>query len=108
MPDDKRITEVPSNEEDVEFEVITVVDEEGEEHEFELFHIFEVEGNRYAVLFPLDEEEDSDDEEEAIILRVEEDEDGEDTLSDIEDEEEWNKVLAAWEAIFSAFEDPKN
>ena len=89
---------------DEEMEYITVVDDDGREHVFELFTVLEVDGKEYAVLYPVDEDED-DDEPEAIILRIETDEDGEETLVDIEDEEEWNRVVAAWEAILDEDED---
>ena len=85
-----------------EISVVTVVDDEGHEHDFELFTVLEVAGKEYAVLYPLDEDDEDDEdseEDEAIILRIETDEDGEETLVDIEDEEEWNLVVAAWEEI---------
>lgn len=75
-----------------EREVSTVVlqDEEGHEHEFEVADMYEIDGKEYAVLIPVDEEVDG--EGNAFIFRVEE-ENGEDVLVDIEDDEEWNKVV---------------
>ncbi|MCL2548955.1 MAG: DUF1292 domain-containing protein [Symbiobacteriaceae bacterium] len=93
--------------EEEEIDVVTVVDEEGREHEFELFTVLEVDGKEYAVLYPLDDEDD-DEETEAIILRIENDEDGEETLVDIEDETEWNRVVAAWEDIISDEDEEEN
>lgn len=85
-------------------DVIVLTDESGEEHEFELIEILEVDDREYAVLAPLDGEAKEDageedlDEDEAIILRVETDENGERVFSDIEDDDEWEKVAEAWES----------
>ncbi|MCL2497188.1 MAG: DUF1292 domain-containing protein [Symbiobacteriaceae bacterium] len=103
MNDEKNRNE----EEEEELEYITVYDDDGREHVFELFTVLEVNGKEYAVLYPVDEDEDDEDEDEAIILRIETDEDGEETLVDIEDEEEWNLVAAAWEALIENEDDDK-
>ena len=84
---------------DEDIDIVTVVDEEGREHEYELFHILQVDGKEYAVLYPLDEDDEESDEVEATILRIETDADGDEALVDIEDDDEWNKVVAAWEAL---------
>ena len=76
-------------------EVIVLTDEEGNEYEFEVVQVLEVEGKKYAVLFPLNDE--NIDEDEAIIMRIETGEDGEDIIVDIEDDTEWEKVVAEWE-----------
>lgn len=77
-------------------EKIVLVDEEGEEHEFILIDMLEVDGAEYAILEPLDMDvEDA----EAIILKVTKDENGEDILSDIEDDEEWEKVADKWQEM---------
>ena len=73
---------------------ISLIDENGEEKEFEVLATFELEDNEYAVLFPIAE-----DEEEAYILRMEHDEDGELVLVNIEDTDEFEDVVAAYEAI---------
>jgi len=106
MNDDRDLLRDKEDEEE-EIDVVTVVDDEGREHEFELFTVLEVGGKEYAVLYPLEEEED-DEEAEAIILRIETDEDGEETLVDIEDEDEWNTVVAAWEEIISEDEEEES
>lgn len=77
-------------------EIIVLTDEEGTEYEFQIIDVLEVDGSRYAVLFPLDEEAEDD---EALIMRLDTDENGEDILVDIEDDEEWEKVVAEWERI---------
>ena len=74
-------------------DVLILVDEENQEHPFQMIDMVEVDGNKYAVLVPLEE---GSDEDEAIILKIVEDENGEEVLYDIEDDEEWEKVVAIW------------
>lgn len=69
-------------------DIITIVDEDGVEHDVAVFGVLEVEGNKYAVLAPVDEEEE---ESEAFILRFDRDEDGNEIMVEIDDEE-WEKV----------------
>lgn len=79
-------------EDDLNFVVLT--DEEGVEHEFEVLDVINVEDRDYAVLATRDNED------EAIVLRVEIDAaTGGNILVDIEDDEEWERVAAAWEEI---------
>ena len=60
---------------------------------FQMIDMVEVDGSQYAVLVPLEE---GSDEEEAIILKIVVDENGEEVLYDIEDDEEWEKVVDIW------------
>ena len=85
--------------ENLELEEIILIDEDGEEHAFIMLDAIEVEGNQYAVLQPVDEDLEDDEEPEAIILKFEMDDKGEETLIDIEDDEEWEKVADAWQEI---------
>ncbi len=83
---------------------VVLTDEEGNEHEFELLTILDVDGGNYAVLLPFaqpeTEEDDAEEyEEEAIILRISQDEDGNDVLQEIEDDEEWEKVAAEYDKL---------
>lgn len=75
-----------------EEETISLTDEEGKEHEFNLVDIITVDGEEYAILQPVDEDE-------AIILRFGIDEDGNEILCDIEDDEEWERVADAWQEM---------
>lgn len=77
-------------------EVVTLVDEEGTEHEFTVIDIIEVDGSEYAIMLPVDEENN-----EAIILKFDQDEEGNELLVDIEDDEEWEKVSDAWEEMIA-------
>lgn len=74
-------------------ETVKLVDENGQEREFAIITVFELEEKEYAVLVACDEAN-----EEGVILRLEE-EDGEEYLVDIEDDEEWGKVVAAYEEL---------
>ena len=65
-------------------EPITLVDADGESHEFSIVDVIEVNARRYAILQPEDEDE------AAVVFRVEDD-----TLVAIEDEDEFDRVLAA-------------
>ena len=86
-------------EEALEESVVILIDEEGNEHEFQLIDMLEVDGAQYAVLSPLEDEEESD---EAIILKVVTNADGEEMLYDIEDDEEWEKVVDVWNDALDA------
>lgn len=74
-------------------DVLILVDEENQEHPFQMIDMVEVDGSQYAVLVPLEE---GSDEDEAIILKIVVDENGEEVLYDIEDDEEWEKVVDIW------------
>ncbi len=80
-------------------DLVTLVDEEGQEHQFSIVDVVELDERRYALMIPVGEEkEDIDsDEEEAYIFRLETDEKGEDILVDVDDEDEFEKVCAAFD-----------
>lgn len=92
--------------EDEDFPVLVLVDDEGQEHEFELLAELEIENQNYRVLIPLDEEDEECEcgseeceDAEVVILKVIYDEEGNEFLSDIEDDEEWEKVADAWQEL---------
>lgn len=82
-------------------DIILLYDEDGNETEFEVVATLELDENEYAILLPRDDARDPDAEEveEAYILRIEQDENGEDVLVGIEDEEELNAVIDAYEEL---------
>lgn len=80
-----------------EKETITLYDEDGQETEFEVLGIVNVEDNDYAILVPLDEDENEG--EEAYIFRIDTDENGDEVLMEVEDDNEFEAVRGAWEAI---------
>ena len=79
-------------------DIVRVVDEDGTEHIFEELDRIETDDARYVALLPVydEAEEILDDDGELIILRVTE-EDGETYLEPIEDDEEFNRIGAAFE-----------
>ncbi|MDD2496986.1 MAG: DUF1292 domain-containing protein [Desulfitobacteriaceae bacterium] len=77
---------------------VILLDEEGKEHAFEVLDIIGVDGAEYAVLMPVEEDEDYDTDE-AIILKIGQDENGEEILYEIEDDEEWEKVADAYDEM---------
>lgn len=81
-------------------DIVVLVDENGDEVEFEHIDSFEMNDNEYVILAPLNEEidEDEDEEEEVIILRVEHNEDGEDSYVTIEDDDELDEVFSEFQA----------
>ena len=82
-------------------ELFTVVDDEG--NEYVIADLIEVDDKKYAILVAAEGgcecEDECDCEEEAFILRVEEGADGEDELVDIEDDEEYERVLEALDEL---------
>lgn len=81
-------------------DLVTLVDEEGHEHQFTLVDVVELDDRRYALMVPAGEEEEvGEDEEEAFVFRLETDENGEEVLVDIDDDEEFERVCAAFDEI---------
>ncbi|MEW5784827.1 MAG: DUF1292 domain-containing protein [Bacillota bacterium] len=84
-------------------DLVTLVDEEGNEHDFTIIDIFPVNLKQYAILVPVNYEAEQEDEEinlddDAYIFRIDLDEEnGEETLVEVEDEAEWNQVALEWE-----------
>jgi len=70
-------------------ETISLVDDQGQEHEFRIVDVIEVAQQRYAILQPTEGDE------EAVVFRVEDDE----TLTTVEDDEEFERVAAALEDL---------
>lgn len=78
--------------------IVVLVDENGEEIEFEHLDTIEMNGNEYVVLAPLDEDESDSDEAEVIILKVEHNENGDDSFLTVEDDEELDEVFEEFQA----------
>ncbi|MGB9679481.1 MAG: DUF1292 domain-containing protein [Thermoanaerobacteraceae bacterium] len=79
-------------------EIIQLVDENGQEVDFELVASFELDETRYAVVVPVEGEG-----EDAYILKVDQDENGEDIFVGIEDEEEFNDVVEAYNELMEEY-----
>ncbi|MDI3256110.1 MAG: DUF1292 domain-containing protein [Kyrpidia sp.] len=74
-------------------DTVLLEDEEGNERAFQIVEVIEVEGKEYAVLVPRDDPEGD-----GVVLRIDTAGDGEEYLVDIEDDDEWNRVVRAYEA----------
>lgn len=73
-------------------DVLVLMDDEGNETEFEYLDTVEMNSAEYVVLLPI-QEEGSEPSEEVLILKVEQDENGEDVFSSIDDDKELNEVF---------------
>ena len=76
-----------------ENKIITMIDEDGEKVDFELIEIIELDGNKYALLAPIGDEDD------AYVYKIEE-VDGKPQYIAVDDEEEFEKVLEEYESTF--------
>ncbi len=71
-----------------EAEIFTLTDENGNECQFELIGSHEMDGVTYLALLPIENNNDD----EYVILKVETDEDGEDSLVTIDDDDEFDRI----------------
>ncbi len=74
-------------------DVVVLMDEEGQETQFEYLDTVEMGDNEYVVLLPVEDGENTTEVEEVLILRVDQDENGDDVFSSIDDESELNRVF---------------
>lgn len=89
-------------------DLVSVIDEDGAEHIFEELDRIETDSAKYVALLPVydDAEDILDDDGEVIILKVEEDKDGETYLCPIENAKEFDEVQKIFEERLSdLFED---
>ena len=84
-----------TNQEEVEIDVYTLVDEEGVETEFEYLGSLELDGNTYVAFSPMDQEESE--ELEYVIFKVSADEEGNEGYDSIDDDDEFDRVSDAFE-----------
>ena len=88
-----------------EREFFTLTDEDGNEVEFELIGVTEFSGKTYYAMIPADAADKAQEEEngfcEYVILRVEQDENGEYTLATVDDDEEFDDVADLFDDMFS-------
>ena len=75
-------------------EIFTLTDEEGNEHEFELMDIMEENGRQYYALVPYVENPEAmiEEDTELVVLKMGTDENGEDCLSTIDNDEEYERI----------------
>ena len=83
-------------------ELFTLTDEEGNEIDFELIGSGEVDGVMYYAMIPVEEAEDENrDTFEYVILKSEVDENGDESLSTIDDDEEFDRIADFFDDMFS-------
>ncbi len=80
----------------MEEEIIELLNEKGEKEEFHIIATFGLDENSYAALLPVGEED-----HDMFILRLEEDDLGETILVGIEDKNELNDAIDAYEELSS-------
>ncbi len=83
-----------NDEENYEPDLYTLVDEDGKEQQFEFIDQYEENGVVYYALVPYIEDPDQmlEADAELVVLRLEKDENGEDIMSTIDSEEEYNRI----------------
>lgn len=84
-----------------EREFFTLTDEEGNESEFELIGTTEYKGKQYYAMIPAGEEQKEDEFCEYVVLRLDTDENGEETLVTIDDDDEFDDVADIFDDQFS-------
>lgn len=81
-----------------DIETVVFRDENGEEVTFEVIDFIEVNDQEYVIAAMPDNDD------EAFILRVESDDEGNETYITIDDDEEWEVVAEAYEELLDADE----
>lgn len=81
-------------------DVVLLIDEEGSTITFQLIGDFELDGSDYAVLADkiTEDDEEMDEDVNVMVYKIV-DEDGEDVLYEIEDDDEWNRVVEYWNSF---------
>ena len=82
-------------------DIITLDLDDGTQLECEVLDFLEVDGQEYVLLYPLKEEEDG----EVLVYRYDEDEEENPILSNIENDEEFEKVSEAYNALEEEWDD---
>ena len=79
--------------------LVTLLDEDGNEREFEHVDTLETDGETYVALIPTFDDPQSfvESDGELVILKVVEDENGEEILSTIDEEEEFDRVAGQFQ-----------
>ena len=86
---------------------VTLDLDDGSSVECQILTIFEAEGRDYIALLPLDENGDENEDGEVFIYRYSEDEEGNPSLENIEDDDEYEVVAARFDELLdeAEFED---
>ena len=87
-----------------EVEVYLLQDENGQEYEFEVIAKCEKNGTTYFAMIPAEAADKAQNDGgfcEYVVLRLEKDEDGEDTLVSVDDDDEFDNVADVFDDMFS-------
>ena len=84
--------------EEFDSEIYTLTDEDGNDAEFELLAKLEDNGITYLAMAPLDETADED---EYVVLKVELDENGEETVVSVDDDDEFERIADLFDDLFA-------
>ena len=85
--DEEKLIPDPQDTEDDEDSVVVLTDEDGKDVEFQYVTTLERDGDEYVVLLAPESEEQDEDDGDVVILKIETDENGEETFVSIEDQE---------------------
>lgn len=88
-----------NNNQEREYDVYTLTDEEGNENDFTLLDSVEMKGNTYFALIPSDLDEESEYLEYVILKRAVEN--GDEVLVSIDDDEEYDDVADYFDDLFA-------
>lgn len=84
--------------EEFDSEIYTLTDEDGNDAEFELLAQLEDNGITYLAMAPLDETADED---EYVVLKVELDENGDETVVSVDDDDEFERIADMFDDLFA-------
>lgn len=93
------------SENEEEISTITLTDEEGKEIDFEVIGDAEIEGKFYYAMTPAGAEADNEGIIEYVLLKLIEDENGEEVFVTVDDEDEFDKVASFFDDLFDSEED---
>ncbi|MBQ9414354.1 MAG: DUF1292 domain-containing protein [Clostridia bacterium] len=87
-----------------DYDTVTLMDEDGNEQEFDILDAVETDSARYVALMPIFESADEalQSSGELLVMRVEEEDDGE-VLVTIDDDDEFEEILSAFEERLSEY-----
>lgn len=88
-----------------EIKIITLTDEDGQDIDFEVIGEAEIDGSVYYAMTPAGVEENNEGIIEYVLLKLEEDENGEELFVSVDDEDEFDKVANFFDDLFDSEED---
>ena len=93
------------NEIEEESNIITLTDEDGKEIDFEVIGDAEIDGTVYYAMAPVGAATSNEGIIEYVLLKLTEDEDGEEVFVTVDDEDEFDKVADFFDDMFDSEED---